>query len=328
MIETSTRKPDFMIGNIPVFGDLILAPMDGYTDSPFRQIARQCGAAVCYSEFINAMDVMNKHPFLYQHTTFSEVERPFAFQIYDNDPDRILSAALRLQELHPDFFDINLGCSEKSVSGRGAGAGLLREPTKVARIIKILSENIKIPITAKIRLGWDQSTRNYLEIARIVEENGGKAIAVHGRTKEQYFTGEADWDAIAEVKQAVKIPVIGNGDIHCANDIERLKNYSQCDAMMIGRATIGNPWIFSRKDRHQISSHQTRKTIHEHMKIMIEFYGSNRGLTLFRKHLNRYLEIYDVSRDQRGKLMTTTDPSRCFELVDEILKIENCEPLS
>jgi tRNA-dihydrouridine synthase B len=320
--ENEIQTPDFKIGNIPIFGYLALAPMDGLTDSPFRRIARQWGSAVCYTEFVNALDVLNHHPYLLEHIGFTEIERPLAIQIYDNDPDRLLSAAIFLKQFNPDFLDVNLGCSERSVSGRGAGAGLLREPAKIAQIFKTMCGKIDIPITAKIRLGWDHKSRNYLEIAHIIEDNGGQALAVHGRTKEQYFSGSADWDAIAEIKQAVKIPVIGNGDVRSAGDIRRLKEHTSCDGIMIGRAALGNPWIFSMKDRDEILPLQKCSTIHEHLENMIEFYGSTRGLILFRKHLTRYLSEFHLSPEHRKELMTTSEPSRCLELVDKIL-LEN-----
>ena len=191
---------------------------------PFRSVARQLGSAMSYTEFINAGDVIHgKRPHWKDRLAYKENERPVVFQIFDNDADRLLNAALKLQEYQPDIIDINMGCSDHSVSSRGAGAGFLRTPLKIAEIFKKLSHSLTIPVTGKIRLGWDDYTRNYLLVSRIIEENGGQLIAVHARTRMQGYQGQADWDAIAEVKQSVSIPVIGNGDVRTVADIDRLK---------------------------------------------------------------------------------------------------------
>ena len=218
--------------------------MDGYTDLPFRLICKQQGSAASISEFINGIDIKQGHPHLPTKLQFSDEERPFAYQVFDDDPNRLLHAALELRKINPDFIDVNMGCSAKNVSNRGAGAGLLKDPQKIALIISSLVKNLDIPITAKIRLGWDDSTRNYLEVAKIIEDNGASAISVHARTRKQEYSGTADWQAIADVKQLVKIPVIGNGDIKIQADVARMMEQTGCDAVMIGRAAIGNPWIF------------------------------------------------------------------------------------
>ena len=169
-----SSAPNFLIKDIPVYGDLILAPMDGYSDLPFRSVCRELGSALSYTEFINTRDVLSKrHPLLPRRLAYLEEERPVVYQIFDSEPERLLKAAQMLQEHRPDIIDINMGCSVPKISGRGAGAGLLREPQKVAQIFSLLTHGLDVPVTGKIRLGWDDDTRNYLEIARIVEENGG-----------------------------------------------------------------------------------------------------------------------------------------------------------
>src|SRR6185436_14384620 len=191
---------------------------------------------------------------------YEAAERPITFQIYGDDPDLILKAALRVQELKPDIIDINMGCPAKSIADRGAGVGMMPTPLKIARTFKKLTAALKVPVTGKIRLGWDQN-KNYKLIARIVEENGGSLIAVHGRTKEQRYSGNSDWDAIAEVKSLVKIPVIGSGDVKTVNDIRRMKQYTGVDAVMIGRGALSNPWIFARLDREQVTPDQVQETV-------------------------------------------------------------------
>jgi tRNA-dihydrouridine synthase B len=314
--NTPPCTPSFHIRDLPIYGDLILAPMDGYSDQPFRSLCRGLGSAISYTEFINAIDVLNGHPYLHEKLAFQPEERPLAYQIFDNDPDRLLAAAQRLQAERPDFIDVNLGCSARTVSGRGAGAGLLREPEKIAAIFKTLTRTLPTPVTAKIRLGWDETSRNYRQVARLLEENGAAAIAVHGRTRTQGLHGQADWDAIAEIRQAISIPVIANGDVITIEDIDRIKGHTGCPAVMIGRGAIGNPWIFSRLDRDQVPPETVNQMIRAHLEAMLEFYGPQHGLIWFRKHLIRYLRPYPLSADLRHQLVTT-------EKVDEFLILIN-----
>jgi tRNA-dihydrouridine synthase B len=313
-------QPAFYVNTVPIYGDLILSPMDGFSDQPFRAICRRLGSAMSYTEFINALDILQGHPRNVQKFAYQEAERPVVFQIFDNDPQRLLQTALRVQELEPDIIDINMGCSVSSVSGRGAGAGLLRTPLKIARIFRLLSRHLELPITGKIRLGWDTDQRNYLLIARIIEENGGSLVAVHGRTKAQGYGGQADWDAIAEIKQTISIPVIGNGDIRSVADIQHMKALTGCDGVMIGRAAIGNPWIFSGLDRCQVSPDQVRQTMLEHLYAMLTFYEGDYGLVLFRKHASRYLSSSPLTRQQRQQLFTAEQPEEFLTLLDSILQ--------
>ncbi|GAP14795.1 tRNA-dihydrouridine synthase [Longilinea arvoryzae] len=317
--RTAENKTAFTIRDIPVHGDLVLSPMDGVSDAPFRELTRSLGSALSYTEFINAIDILNGYPYLEEHLYFSEQERPVVYQIFDDDPERLVKAAHRLRERCPDIIDVNMGCSARCVSGRGAGAALLRTPEKIARIFSTLTRELDIPITGKIRLGWDATSRNYLEIAHIIEDNGGALIAVHARTKEQGYNGEVDWDAIGEIKQAIRIPVLGNGDVKTVADIERIQAQTGCDGVMIGRAAIGNPWIFSRLERNQVPPALVRTTLRRHLDANIEFYGVDRGLTLFRKHLKRYLAPYDVPRSVLGAMLTSTDPAMVWSLLDQIL---------
>jgi nifR3 family TIM-barrel protein len=300
-------SPIFCIGNIPVYGDAILAPMDGFSDWPFRSLCRALGSAMSYTEFVRAEFIVHAFEHMLPRFSYQEPERPVVFQVYGDDPDELLKAALRVQELSPDIIDINMGCPSKTVANRGAGVGLMRTPLKVAHIFRSLSAALEVPVTGKIRLGWEDY-RNYTLIARIVEENGGAAIAVHGRTKEQAYGGQADWDAIAEVKSAVKIPVIGNGDVKSAADIDRMKSYTGCEAVMIGRAAVGNPWIFSRLDRTQVTSEILRQMVRQHLERNVAFYGEHKGLILFRKHAMQYLKLQRLPRLVRTEILLQGTP--------------------
>ena len=314
-------SPDFYIDDIPVYGDLILSPMAGFSDLPFRTICRELGSAMSYTEFINAIDILQGHHQVDQKTAYLPQERPVVYQIYDHDPERMLEAALRLEARGPDIIDVNMGCSVNRVSGRGAGAGLLRSPEKIADIFESLKRNLDVPVTGKIRLGWDEGARNYLQVARIIEASGGALIAVHRRTKAQGYGGMADWDAIAEIKQAVSIPVIGNGDVRTVADIKNLKAHTGCDGVMIGRGAIGNPWIFSRLDREQIAPDQVRETMLRHLERMLTFYDGDYGLVLFRKHLSRYLSPVSLTRDQRERLFTCERPDEFPALLDMVAPV-------
>jgi tRNA-dihydrouridine synthase B len=303
-----TKKPNFHIGTIPIFGDLILAPMDGLTDVVFRGICRQLGSAMTVSEFINTIDVVQKRTHFIPRTAFTDNQRPFALQLLDDQPERLLDAAHKLvQQIKPDMIDINLGCQSKNVTSRGAGAALMKTPSKIARIFLLMVKNFDIPITGKIRLGWDENHLNYLEVAKAIQDSGGAMVAIHGRTRRQGYKGKANWVPIAEMKEALQIPVIGNGDVKTVEDIQAIKSLTGCDAVMIGRGAIGNPWIFSRMDRDQVPPQDVKTTILTHLKSMLDFYGP-RGTILFRKFLKRYLASYSIPREEMLKLLTTTDP--------------------
>lgn len=318
-------NPTFFIRDIPVYGDLILSPMDGYSDRPFRALCRSLGSAMSYTEFINAIDVVGYHPNLERKLAFLPEERPVTYQIFDNDPERLLQAALKLEarppEQRPDIIDVNLGCSAKCVSGRGAGAGLLKEPEKVSRIFELLTKNLTVPVTGKIRLGWDDESRNYMEIAQRIVDNGGALIAVHGRTRAQKYSGEVDWDAIAEIKRSVPVPVIANGNVRTVADIDAIKAYTGADAVMIGRAVIGNPWIFARIDAGEAPFDLLRETICRHLDDMIEFYGPETGLLKFRKHADHYLAPFHPDPELRRGLMTAPSRESFLEILNHLFRV-------
>jgi nifR3 family TIM-barrel protein len=311
--------PCFHIGPIPVYGRRILAPMDGFSDLPFRSLCRRFGSAMSYTPFVNAAAILAASAQANAALAFEPQERPVAVQIFDDDEARLRAAALQLMERQPDVLDINMGCSSRCVAGRGAGAGLLRDPRKIGRIIAALARAVPIPVSAKIRLGWDSDTRNYLEVARAIEDNGGRLIAVHGRTKIQGYTGEADWAPIGEIKAAVRIPVLGNGDITSAEDAARLMRQTGCDGVMIGRAAMGNPWIFLPEAPPALEPAEVLPVVAEHLGRMISYYGEERGVVLFRKHLSRYLDHLPVSQAARRALLTAATASDLRSLLQTVL---------
>lgn len=313
----SINIPAFHVRDIPVYGDAILAPMDGYSDWPFRSLCRELGSAMSYTEFVKAEVILRKSRRPIAKLKFIQAERPVVFQIYGDDPDLIVKAALKVQALEPDIIDINMGCPARTVTHRGAGVGLMRTPLKVAHIFKKLNSILDIPVTGKIRLGWDDC-RNHVLIARIIEENGGALIAVHARTKQQGLAGQIDLDAIAEVCSAVNIPVIGNGDIKKVVDIERMKRVTGCQAVMIGRGAIANPWIFSGLERDQVAYQQVRQVVRTHLERNMEFYGAEDGQRLFRKHAVQYLLRHGLDREARKEILSQRPPEEFLEMLDQI----------
>jgi len=301
-------EPLFRIGSIPVFDDVILAPMDGISDQPFRVLCRHMGSAITYTEFINVTDVLMKASYLEKRIAFTPYERPLGFQLYGSQPQQFLEAAQLLLEKQPDFFDVNLGCSARRVAGRGAGAGLLNQPDLIAEVFHLLKKHIQLPITAKIRLGEDMDHLNYLEISRMLEENGAAAIAVHARTRRQGFRSTSDWSAIAEIKAQVHIPVIGNGDICTPADIDDMRKQTGCDAVMIGRAALGNPWIFARVDKSSLERGEIMRVIGEHWGSMVDFYSSERASFEFRKHLKAYLSCSQFTGLDLKAILTSPQP--------------------
>ncbi len=317
-------SPTFYIKHIPVYGNALLAPMMGFSDLPYRSLCREMGSAISYTEFARAEGLIHNMRRVSEKLIYKEEERPVAFQIYTHDVDYMVNAALKIQELRPDFIDINMGCPTKAIANSGAGAGMMRTPLKVARLFKRLTKVLETPVTAKIRMGWDDCI-NYPLISRIIEENGGALIAIHGRTREGGREREANWDAIAEVKQLVKIPVIGNGDVKTVSDIAKMKEHTGCDGVMIGRAAIGNPWIFSGIERDQVAFETLFQVMSEHLERNIRFYGESLGVNLFRKHAVQYLAPLRTTRRYRRELLTRENKEDFLALLAQAEKhlVEN-----
>jgi tRNA-dihydrouridine synthase B len=317
---TETRTPTFFVHEIPIYGDTLLAPMDGYSDWPFRSLCRKLGSAMSYTEFVKVEKILSRSKEPAKRLYFTEVERPITFQIYGDDPDLILKAALIVEKLNPDIIDVNMGCPAKSIADRGAGVGMMPTPLKIARTFRKLTSALKVPVTGKIRLGWD-GNKNYKLIARIVEENGGSLIAIHGRTKEQRYSGDADWDAIAEVKSTVRIPVLGSGDVRSAADIQRMQQHTSCDAVMIGRSAIANPWIFAGYDREQVPTELLHQTVREHLQKSIQFYGEEDGQRLFRKYAVQYLLLRTLDRDARKEILKARPSGEFLEMLNQVYTV-------
>jgi tRNA-dihydrouridine synthase B len=322
-IESAAGAESFRIRHLVIRGDAMLAPMAGYADPPYRSLCRRLGSAMSYSVLASARAILHGKPDgqTRRLLAFEPHERPVVFQIFDSDEDRLVEAARRIEELGPDMIDINMGCSIRRISGRGAGAGLLRDTPKVARIFRGLSRALAVPVSGKIRLGWDCRSLNYLDTVRAMQDNGASLVAVHARTREQGYSGKADWTAIERIVQIAQIPVIGNGDVEKAEDIDRMKAETGCAAVMVGRASIGHPWIFQRLDRHQVSGSEKISFIRRHFEEMCRFYGEACALVLIRKHLTRYFNDLRHIRRLRPLLIRLNTRSELQSILDLMAQI-------
>ncbi|PJZ54293.1 tRNA dihydrouridine synthase DusB [Leptospira adleri] len=291
------------IGNVTIPGRISLSPMAGISDSPTRRICRKFGAAFSYTEFVNTDELVHRAPKALKMFRFHPEERPITFQIFGNRLEIIAEASEIIQELKPDIIDLNMGCSTRKVSLRGAGAGLLRRPVLAGKIIEAMKKRVNVPVTAKIRIGWDSTSRNYLEVSKILEESGADALTVHGRTKEMAYTGLADWNAIGEIKVNRRIPIFGNGDIKSFQEANsKIQEYG-LDGVLIGRSAIGNPWIFSEIKKNELSWSDVSEVILQHLRWMIDDFGEEFGLVLFRKHLVKYLTGLDFDQAWKTELL-------------------------
>lgn len=281
------------IGNIDL-GErpVVLAPMEDVTDAPFRQLCREMGAAAGYTEFVSA-DALVRNIEATTRKLKLDDDRPTAIQIYGREPGPMVEAALMAQDASPDFIDLNFGCPVKKVAGKGAGAGMLRNIPKMLEITRAVVDAVKLPVTVKTRLGWDHDSKVIVELAEMLQDCGIAALTVHGRTRSQIYTGTADWDMIARVKAnpRLHIPVIGNGDIATGEQAAKAFELSGVDGIMVGRASIGAPWVFKEITNHLAGIHEPLST-GDKMAIMrrlvaesIARLGEMRGILHIRRHL-------------------------------------------
>lgn len=303
------------IGSVTLQNNLILAPMAGVTDLPFRLLAKEQGAGLICMEMVSAKALQYNNKNTYQLLEVDKKERPVSLQLFGSDPDVISEMAKRIEERPFDILDINMGCPVPKVVNNGDGSALMKNPKLAGEILRKTVKAIEKPVTVKIRKGFDEEHVNAVEMAKIAEDAGVAAIAVHGRTREQYYSGNADWDIIAQVKDAVCIPVIGNGDLRNAKDVIAMKEQTNCDGFMIGRGAQGNPWIF-----HQIlhffetgekigkpPMEEMIVTMLRHAKMQMEWKGDEySGIREFRKHAAWYTAGYKNSAKLRGMINEIT----------------------
>ena len=284
------------IGNVELENNLILAPMAGVTDLPYRLICRSMGCGMVVTEMVSAKAILYKNK---NTKTLLEVlpqERPAAVQLFGSDPDILGEIAAQIEDGPYDMIDFNMGCPVPKIVGNGEGSALMREPKKVEQILSSMVRLVKKPLTMKFRKGFNDTSVNAVEIAKIAESCGVAAVAVHGRTREQYYSGKADWEIIRQVKEAVKIPVIGNGDVFQPEDAEAMLKRTGCDGVMIGRGAKGNPWIFSRTQHYLETGEilpgpsvaEIRDMILHHGSLLSQYKGEKMAMREMRKHMAWY----------------------------------------
>ncbi len=316
------------IGNVEIKNRWVLAPMAGVSDLPFRILCKEQGAGLVCMEMVSAKAIYFNNKNTNELMETHELEHPVSLQLFGRDPEIMSEMAKKIEEKPFDILDINMGCPVPKVVNNGEGSALMKEPLLVGEIVEKISKAINKPVTVKIRKGFDEAHINAVEIARIAQESGAQAVCVHGRTREQYYSGKADWDIIKEVKEAVKIPVIGNGDITGYDSAMKMINETGCDLCAVGRASRGNPWIFKElcllEEGKEYKAPDTKEiidTIIRHGELLIKYKGEYIGMREMRKHAAWYTTGFYNSSKLRGKLNEIETMEGLRKLFDEFLGI-------
>ncbi|MFW6022534.1 MAG: tRNA dihydrouridine synthase DusB [Halanaerobiaceae bacterium] len=305
------------IGNLKIDIPVFLAPMAGVTDFPYRQIIREMGCQLLYSEMVSSKGLVYGSQRSLQLMEYRKgKEGLIAIQLFGDEPETMAEAArLVVEEVNPDIIDINMGCPTPKIVKNGSGSALMKKPELAGKIINAVAKAVDVPVTFKMRTGWDKENINAKEIALIGQENGAKAVAIHGRTREQLYSGKANWDIISRVKKAVSIPVIGNGDIFTPDDARNMINRTNCDSVMIARGCQGNPWLLKRTicylQNNKLLPLPTNEEKIEmalyHIKLAVDYYGKNTAVPRMRKHIAWYIKGMPYSTEIKSQINHITE---------------------
>ncbi len=327
----------FKVGNIEIEKAILLAPMEDVTDLSFRLVCKELGADVVYTEFVNSEGLIRGSEKTYKKLMIHDKERPVGIQIYGGNPASMIEAAKIAEDENPDLIDINAGCWVKNVVGCGAGSALLKDPEFMQSLIKGVIDNVKLPVTVKTRIGWDENNIQILEIAKRLEDIGVAALTVHCRTRKMGHRGEPDWNWISRIKEVVKIPVVLNGGVFTPQDVRRAFDETNADAVMIARGAIGNPWIFLEAKEllskgfisTPINEELRIKTCLKHLKLAIEIKGERRAVIEHRKFYSGYLKGLHHASKVRSELMQYYDYSSVENcLINYLDELKSDKPLS
>lgn len=303
-----------LIGNNEINKPVILAPMAGITDLPFRVLCKEQGADLLVSEMVSAKGLLYKNQKTFEMLRILDSERPVAIQLFGSDPDEMARAAKIVQDSGADFVDVNMGCPVPKVVNNGDGSALMRTPQKAYEVLARMRDALTIPLTVKIRSGWDEDSINATEVAALAEKAGVNFLAIHARTRKQMYQGKADWDIIREVVKTLNIPVVGNGDITCYQDALRMIEHTGCAGVMVGRAAEGNPWIFKQisagiqgKELPTISLQERFATIVRHLHLLVKYKGAVIAVKEMRRHAAAYVKGLPNAAAKRVLLNQITD---------------------
>ena len=315
------------IGNIEIKNRVVLAPMAGVCNSAFRRIAKEMGCGLIYAEMVSDKAIFYKNQKTLDMLYMTDYERPISQQIFGSDKESFVEAAKYIYEnMHPDIIDINMGCPVPKVALHAqAGSALLKNPEKIKEIVEAVVKSVPIPVTVKIRSGWDQNSINAVEVAKICEEAGASAICVHARTRSQGYSGKADWNIIKQVKENVSIPVIGNGDIKDIYSAKKMIDDTSCDAIMIGRASLGNPWIFKEVNEYIENNRVIQKPTPlekvemciKHFNYLKEIKVSKVAVLEIRNHISWYFKGLKGSNEIKNKIYLTKDIKEIESILNE-----------